>query len=158
MGAAGGISTAIATFEAGKMSQSLARFNANYAKTQADQAVQAGNFAAVRRQVVGNLQEGQTIARQSNSGTVANAGSNRAVIASQEAGTAQDRYLLQLNAGRQAQALQVRAAGDVLTGEQAKATGEMGALSTLLNTGSNEWLESDPTWDPRYGRGVPLGR
>lgn len=153
-GAVGGAASAYSMFEAGKTSQSLARFNANYARMQADQAVQAGGFAAARRQVVANQLTGRTVAEQGASGTVAGAGTNRAVTASQDAGTASDKYLLEVNASRQSNAMQVRAAGDDFTGQQDRSAGEMAAMSTLLNTGSNEWLESDPTWDPRFGRGV----
>lgn len=93
---------------------------------------------------------------QASGNTVVGAGSNRAVLASQKAGTATDMYLDQLNAGRQQQALQVRAAGDEFQGAQARTTGEMQAMSTLLNTGSDAWLLQDTLNDPRFGRGVPL--
>jgi hypothetical protein len=156
--AAGGIASAIGTFESARINRSLARFNANYQRLQAEQALQAGGFAAVRRQVVQEQLTGRTRDVAAGSGTVVGAGSNRMTTASQEAGSAMDAYLMQLNAGREAYARRVGAAGTEMQGNMGMTKGEMQALSTLLNTGSDEWLMSDPQWDPRYGRGIPIAR
>src|ERR1700744_47546 len=115
----GGIS-AYSQFEAGRTNQAISRINANNARLRGDQEQQAGQFAANRRLAVQEQLTGATLARQGSSGTVAGAGTNGTQVSSQEAGSAMDQFLLKLNAGRQRDASEIQASGDILQGDMAR--------------------------------------
>lgn len=153
----GGLSAAYSQFQSGRINRRIARYNAERARVQADQAIQAGDFAARRRQMVQQQLTGSTIAAQASGGTVVGAGTSRLVTKGQESASAMDQFLLRLNASRQAESYMVKAAGEDFSGEMKMREGESGAIGSLLNTGSNEWLLSDSSFDPRFGRGVAVG-
>lgn len=155
--AAGGAATAYAQFQAGKTNQKIARFNARQAEIRADQTIQAGDFAARRRAMVQAQLAGRTISGQAAGGTVVGAGTNRMVVADQENGSAMDQFMIKLNAARAAEGDHMQASADTLQGNMARRAGESGAIGSLLATGSDEWLLSDSSFDPRFGRGVAVG-
>ncbi len=153
----GGAASAFSQYQSGRINQRIARYNAERLRVQAEQSIQAGDFAARRRQMVQEQLSGRTIANQAAGGTVVGAGTSRLVTAGQASASAMDQFLIRMNASRQAESFDVKAAGEEFSGDMAKRTGESGAIGSLLNTGSNEWLLSDSSFDPRFGRGVAVG-
>lgn len=151
MAGVGGLTSAYAQYMAGKAQRRIADWNAKQARVQAAQAIQAGDFAANRVAI----QEQQTLGRQraaeAGSGIIAGAGTARAVEASSEAASEMDRTMIELNARRQAYGYQVKAAGDTLTGQMEQQRDTFGAMSTLLNTGSQVWLDADPAYGGHRG-------
>ncbi len=151
MSAAGGITGAYAQYMAGRANKKIASWNAAQARLQSAQAIQAGDFAANRAAIREQQTQGAQRAAEAGSGVIAGAGTARAVEASSEASSEMDRTMIELNARRQAYGYQVQAAGDTLQGRMAEQTGDMGAIATLFNTGSNMWLESDPSFGGHRG-------
>ncbi len=157
MSAIGGVAGAVSQIQAGRANKEIADANRSYALATEAQDRQSGEFAAVRRSIVADQLSGRARAMQSGSGTVAGAGTNRLVLNDQRLGSNMDAYLTRLNAGRQAFGAEVRGAGFGLQGSLSQRAGETGATATVLNTGSNLWLESDPRFDPRYSKGLAVG-
>ncbi len=141
--AIGGAGTAWAQYSAGRANQRLARINAAGAKRQAAESLQAGQFASNRVLAQEGQAEGAQVAAQAAGGTVVGAGTSGLVRASGRAMSNMDRFLIQLNARRQAYGFQSRAAIDTFEGKQAAAQGDMAAVKTLLNTGDKLWQNAD---------------
>ncbi len=141
--AAGGLTKALAQDRAGRANQRLARINAHLARTQADQAIQAGDFAANRVATKEAVMEGADRARQAAGGTVVGAGTSRLVAASSKAAAMADEQMIRLNARRQAYGFNAKASIDDFEGKLARQGGRMAAAETLLNTGDKLWQESD---------------
>ncbi len=152
MNIAGGISSAWSQFQSGKTNRELARFNANYQRLRADQARQAGGFAALRRAAISKQLTARIQSQQAASGTVVGAGTNRLVTQAEENASASDEYMLELNADRQATALKIQAAGQDLEGNMAQREGESKAISTLLSTGNQTYLDADSQYRSRMDR------
>lgn len=151
MAAVGGITSAYAQYQAGKAQKKIANWNAAQARVQSAQALQAGEFNANRVAIQAEQTQGRQRAAEAGSGIIAGAGTSRAVEASSEAASDMDRFMIELNAKRQAYGYQVKAAGDTLTGQMDMQRGEMGAASTLLNTGSQVWLDADAAYGGHRG-------
>lgn len=143
--AVGGVASAYATYMAGKANRRIAAANARLARVQAQQAIEAGNFEANRSDIAAQSAQASGIAAQAGGGIVAGAGTGAAVQASNDAASSMDRYLIQLNARREAFGYRARASIDTFEGKLAQAEGSEKAVATLLNTGNKVWLESDRT-------------
>lgn len=141
--ALGGLTTAWGQFSAGRANQRLARINAAQARQQASESLQAGQFSSNRALSQENQQEGAMKAAQAGGGTVVGAGTSAFAQASSRAGSNMDRYLIELNARRQAYGYQSKAAIDTFQGKQAQVAGDLGAAETLLNTGDKLWQNAD---------------
>ncbi len=151
----GGAVTAYAKYEAGKDNQATARFNAEQARIQASQAIQAGDFAISEREARERYIEGGTRAGFASQGVVVGAGTSSAVLRNEANVSAMDKMMIGLNARRQAYGHQVMAIDQERQGNAAMRKGEMGAVATLLNT-DNQWrLEGDTSYaGARYSKGV----
>lgn len=143
--AAGGIASAYATYKSGQTQKKIARFNARYAKQQAAQAIQAGEFTANRVAQHERQVEAAGRAAAASSGVVAGAGSQHFIAESNRAAADMDRRMIDLNARREAYGFTVKAQGDTIAGRLAESSANAGAVSTLLNTGSKLWMQSDQT-------------
>lgn len=152
-----GAGSAYSSIMSGRTNREIARFNALYARKQAEQARQAGGFAALRRQMVAKQLAGRTIANQAAGGSVVGAGTNRLVLAEQANASASDQHFLEMNADRQAFAHEISAAGDTIRGDMAAREGESKAIGSLLESGSKEWLQGDNLYRSRTGRGMAIG-
>lgn len=146
MTAAGGLLGAYGSYTAGKANRRVARFNAEYARMQAEQARQSAGFQEA--QVEGRTREvaGSMRASQGASGTVVGAGTNRAALDAVQGASEMDKLLIEINARRQAYGYQVAAVDQTIRGDMASQAGNMGAIETLLNTGSSIELERDPSY------------
>jgi hypothetical protein len=155
--AIGGLTSAYASYMAGRANKKIADFNARMARVQAAQAIQAGEFNANRVAIAAQRQQGAAQAAEAGAGIVAGAGTAKAVEASNEAASNMDRLMIELNARREAYGFQVRAAADTMEGKLAEQKGAMQAGAALLDTGAQEWLESDPAYGGFRGRGLDFG-
>lgn len=141
--AIGGLTTAWGQFSAGRANQRLARINAAGARRQAAESLQAGQFSANRVLSQQGQEHGAMKAAQAGGGTVVGAGTSGLAQASARAGSNMDRFLIQLNARRQAYGYQSKAAVDLFEGKQTQVAGDLGAAETLLNTGDKLWQNAD---------------
>lgn len=154
MTAAGGVTSALAQLSAGKTNQAIARANASVAEAKSEEALNAGQFAANKAIERGRQVEATQRAGFAGQGVVAGAGTAGLVQKDTEQVSAVDAEMIRRNAQREALGFTSQAAADRMQGDAAAAQGRMGALSTLLNTGSQEWLESDPNYGGFRGRGI----
>jgi hypothetical protein len=154
MTAAGGVTSALAQLSAGKTNQAIARANASVAESKAEEATNAGEFAANKAIERGRQLEGVQRAAFAGQGVVAGAGTAGLVQKDTEQVSAVNAEMIKRNAAREALGLTTQAKTDIMQGDAAAAQGRMGAVSTLLNTGSQEWLESDPDYGGFRGRGI----
>lgn len=146
MTAMGGLVSANAQYQTGKVNKHIANANAQIAEVQRDQALSAGAYTAGKVAMHGRQIESTQAAAQAGGGTVVGAGTNRAVLDNTEQASSMDALMIQRNASREALGYQLKADADRMQGDQAMATGKMGAMSSLLNTGSQMWLESDTNY------------
>ncbi len=151
----GGAVSAYATYEAGKDNEAVHRFNAEQARIQASQAIQAGDFAISEREARERYIEGVTRAGFASQGVVVGAGTSAAVLRNEANVSAMDKMMIGLNARRQAYGHQAMAIDQERQGKAAMLKGETGAVATLLNT-ENQWrLEGDTSYTgARYSKGV----
>ena len=156
--AAGGITSIMGQLSAGKLNKSIADANASVAEAQATEATHAGDFAASKAAEAGAQLEARQRGAIASSGTVVGAGTNRAVLGDTEQVTAVNQEMIKRNAIREALGFTSKAAGDEMAGQAAESGARMGAISTLLNTGSQEWLETDPNFQGYRGSGLNMGR
>lgn len=157
MTAFGGITSALGSYYAGKTQQAIANANAEIGRIQSQEAIRTGEFAANRAITRGRQVEGQQRAAEGASGIVAGAGTGALAEASTEQASHMDQLMIQRNAAREALGFRENAAADTEQGVLARATGNAGAISTLLNTGAQEWLESDPQFRGYHGSGISFG-
>lgn len=143
--AVGGARTAYSQFGAGRTNNSIANANARIAEVQADEAKNAGQFAASQTATKARLMEGEQRAGQAGQGVVAGVGTGGVVTAQTEAASQMDELMIRRDAARRALGYQIQAGGDRIQGEMAKQKGDEDAMGTLLNTGAKEWLMSDPS-------------
>ena len=154
MTAAGGLISANAQYLTGKTNKHIAEVNAKIAESQRDQALQAGAYTAGRVAMHGRQLESTQQAAQAAGGTVVGAGTNQAVTDNTEQASSMDALMIQRNAAREALGYQLKASADRMQGDQAMAAGKSGAIASLLNTGSQEWLESDSNYRGYHGNGI----
>ncbi len=131
----GGTMAAYGEYEAGKENQATARWNAEQARIQATQAIQAGDYAISEREARERYIEGGTRASFAGQGVVVGAGTSAAVLRNEANVSAMDKMMIGLNARRQAYGHQVMAIDQERRGDAAMRKGEMEAASTLLSTG-----------------------
>lgn len=155
--AAGGLTSALAQLQSGKTNQRIARDNAKIAEAQSEEATNAGEFAANRAFARGRQIEAAARATQAGQGTVVGAGTAGLVEKNTEQASQVDAMMIKRNAAREAMGFKTKAAADEIAGNLAAETGKMGALSTLLNTGSQEFLEGDPNFRGYHGSGLKFG-
>lgn len=149
--AAGGVAKAYAQAKTGRANQRLARINARAARVQADQAIQAGEFTANRIEARERVIEGADRAAQAAGGTVVGAGTSRLVEAASKAAALSDEQMVRINARREAYGFRSRAAIDDFQGKLAKREGDLGAVETLLNTGTKLWQQADAVHRLEFG-------
>lgn len=142
----GGLLSAYGKYEAGQYNSKVAAFNADYARVQADQALQVGREAENERDLKERYIEGQTRSGFAAQGVVVGAGTSRAVLDSERASSEMDKQRIEINARRQAYGFQIRAADQDSRGKMAALTGETDAVQTLLHTESQYMLETDPSY------------
>lgn len=138
-----GGATAYAQYSAGQANKRIAMGNARIAREQAAQAEQSGQFAANRVYEHERQIEGSMKASAASSGIVAGAGTSGRAAASSAAASDMDRYLIQLNARRQAYGFQTKAAIDTFEGNLAARKGEQEAIGTLGHTAAKVALLGD---------------
>ena len=68
-----------------------------------------------------------------------------------------DALMIKRAAAREAMGFTAQGMTDQMEGQMAAQAGRLSALSTLLNAGSQMWLESDPNYIGYRGRGVGMG-
>jgi len=154
--AGGGITSAWGQLQSGKTNRDIERVNAQVARDKAEQAENAGAFAAAKTQIKGQQIQGVQRGAMAGQGTVAGAGTSGAVLQDTTEATGMDALMIQRNAAREAMGYQTAAMSDEMKGNAAYRAGQMGAISTLMNAGSQAWLESDPNYSGYRGRGVGL--
>lgn len=153
----GGIGSAISQRDAGKTNASIAGANAVTAQAQAQEEINKGAFDANLATVRGRQLASAQRAGAAGSGVVAGAGGEAAIVGSTDQMTSMDRMLIERNAARRALGYTSQADSDLMQGEAAKSKGDLGAFSTLLSTGAQDWLESESTYRGYHGSGVGLG-
>ena len=156
MTALGGLAAISGSIFSGQAQKRISQFNADYASQQKLQALQSGGYQATVRQAEAQILEAKTRSRQAAGGTVINAGSNAAVIGSQERGNEMDQLMINTMASRRAYGFGVQATDDTMRGKLAEQASFGSSVSSILSTAGQEWLEADPTYDPRFGRGLNL--
>lgn len=142
----GGLTKAFGIYESGQYNKKVAEFNAEYARIQAKQVMQAAQMEQGKREMKERYIEGQTTSGYAAQGVVVGAGTTRAVMAGERAVAEADRMAIEVNARRAAYGYQVSAQDQDARGTVAAAEGTTGAVSTLLNTVSQEEIESDPSY------------
>ncbi len=129
---AGSLLSAYGAYEAGQSNSAIYRFNADYARTQAEQTLQSGEYIAG----VSDLKETQLAGTQAagfaGQGVVSGAGSAGTVVDASAAMSEQDKAMERLNARRQAYGFEVAASNDDFQGDMAKRLGNMQAGASLL--------------------------
>lgn len=143
---AGGLSKAWGTYESGKYNKKVAEFNAEYARIQASQALAEGREMANRRELKERYIEGQTRSGFAEQDVIVGAGTSRAVMQSEATMNAADQQAIEINARRRAYGFEVTAADQDARGKFSELRGETGAISTLIDTGSEAMLEDDPSY------------
>lgn len=143
--ALGGARTAYSQFGAGRTNERISNDNARIAAVQADEAQNAGEFAANQAATKARVLEGQQRAGQAGQGVVAGVGSAGIVTAQTDQASAMDELMIKRDAARRALGYQIQEGGDRIQGEMARQKGDEDAMATLLNTGAKEWLMSDPS-------------
>ena len=149
-----GLTNAFAQMASGKITSRIDDYNANLARLQAAQAQQAGDLAS-------NQEAGRE--RQREGATTASFGAQNAVggtaattAASIRNTSAMDRMVIETNARRQAMGYENQASTDALKAKLAMTGARTGAASTLLATGAQEELETDPRYAGlRFGANLP---
>jgi hypothetical protein len=150
--AMGGVTGALAAYGAGKVNAHIARDNATMADVQAGEAVAAGEYEAGKARLKGRQVEGMARAGEAGQGVVVGAGTSGAILQDTERASAMDALLIKRNAARQALGYQLRAGADRMTADAAESAGKEKAFATLLNAGSEMWMESEPNYWRRAGR------
>lgn len=153
----GGAGSAISQRDAGRANAGIADANARTALAQEQEELNKGRFDANLAAVRGHQLAETQRAGMAGSGVVAGAGGEAAVLGSTAQMTAMDRMLIERNAARRALGYETQAQSDLMQGEAAKTKGDLGAVSTLLSTGAQDWLESEGTYRGYHGSGVGLG-
>lgn len=153
----GGVGSAISQRDAGKANQGIANANAITARAQETEEINKGAFEANLATVRGRQLAETQRAGAAGSGVVVNAGGESALTGSTAQLTSMDRMLIERNAARRALGYRTQAETDIVQGEAARTKGDLGALSTLLSTGAQDWLESESTYRGYHGSGVGLG-
>ncbi len=119
-------------YQSGQSNSAILRLNADYARTQAAQVLESGEFQAG----VSDLKESQLAGAQASSyagqGVVAGAGSAGTTVASSEAMSDAQKNMIRLNASRQAYGFQTTAENDEFQANLAKRQGNLGAISSVL--------------------------
>jgi len=156
--AAGGLTSALAGYTAGKTNAHIARDNAKIATAQADETLQGGEFEAGRAQSRAARVASAARAGEAGQGVVVGAGTSGAVVQDTERAGAMDALMLKRNAARQALGYTTKATGEEIAAEMQQAQGRNAAISTFLNTGSQLWLEGDETYSGYRRGGVSFGR
>lgn len=152
--AAGGITGAIATRQSGLLNKRIANSNAKIAEAKADDATKAGDFAATRTILKARAAGERERGAQASSGTIAGAGTGALAIADSEQAGAMDALMIKRNAAREALGFKTQAVGERMRGAAEDEAGKMGTLTTLLNTGTKLWMESDTNAKSYHGEGM----
>lgn len=155
---AGGLTAAGAQWRTGQANRSIANANASMARDKQRETIAAGEFAANRVEMKARLQESAERAAQGASGGVAGAGTSGLVTAQTASNSAMDELMIKRNAARAALGYATEATADDNAALDAGAKEKMGMVSTLLNTGSQSWLESDPDYRGLRGSGLSVSR
>lgn len=141
--AAGALSSIVAQNRAGVLNSRAAEFNADYERTRANQAVNAGEYSANVRAGQERKTEGAINAAAAGQGVVAGSGSAGHALATSEAASAADQMAIRTNAMRQAYGFEVSASEQDQRARLATTGMRTGIAATLLNTANQEELESD---------------
>lgn len=153
----GGITSAISSFIGGEAQQQMYNYQAGVAKLNAQIAQQNSTYATRVGEIQAanaGLQGGQVMGRiksaQAASGLDVNTGSNKQVQQSQKQITGMDVAAIRSNAAKTAYNYQVEATQytaqsqlDTLAGKNARTSGMIGAMSSILGSASSvssEWL------------------
>lgn len=150
----GGLTSAYAAFQTGKINSQIANYNANLARLQSSEAIQSGDLASGQEAGRQKQREGAIAANfgaQNVSG-----GSQAAALVSSRNQSAMDQLIIQTNARRQAYGYQVRAASESTQAAQDMAQARSKETATLLYTGAQEELYQDPRF-PGQRYGVNIG-
>jgi hypothetical protein len=150
----GGATTAYAQYAAAKAQKDIARSNSAIDLAGAQEANEAGGFNAAKAEAHGEQMASSARAAAAGQGQTAGAGTAGLVAANSEQAGAMNALMIQRNAAREAMGYQSRAASEQ---EQAIAAGAQettAPTATLLNAGSQEWLESDSNYSGFRGRGI----
>lgn len=143
MTAFGGITSALGSYYSGKTQEAIANANAEIGRIQSQEAIRTGEFAANRAITRGRQVEGQQRAAEAASGIVAGAGTGGLAEAATEQASHMDALMIERNAAREALGYRMQANAATMQGQLAHAEGNAGAISTLLNTGNQLWMEGD---------------
>jgi len=150
--AMGGVTGALAAYGAGKVNAHIARDNAKIATVQAGEAQAAGEYEAGRAQLKGRQVEGMARAGEAGQGVVVGAGTSGAILQDTERASAMDALMIRRNAARQALGYQLRAGSDQMQADALESAGKEKAFATLLNAGSDMWMEAGKTDYWRRGK------
>lgn len=151
--AAGGVTSAIATRKSGILNKRIAESNAQIAEAKSDDALKAGDFAATRTILKSRAAGSRERGAQASSGTVAGVGTNAIAIADSEQAGAMDALMIKRNATREALGFKTQAVAEHMRGDAEDTASKLGTLTTLLNTGTKLWMESDRSSGAYQGEG-----
>lgn len=152
--AAGAATSMYGTYLSSRYNRNALRQSAQLARMQAQQAREAGAFAAARVSTREGLIEAQERGSAAGGNVLVNSGSNKAVQYSTEQGSNMDRYMIETNARRQAFGYQMRGVGLDSEARMQTQNATMAMAGTAVNAGSQLWLESDPNFAGFRGRGI----
>lgn len=137
-----GLYQADAQRQAGKFSNRIAKFNADIADLQAEDAIYRGGLERGRVSDAVRKTIGSQRAAMAASGTVVDDGSNAALIDDSERAGRADMTTIKNNAMREAWGLKVQAAGYRIQGRFDAFTGRQQATGTLLTTGAKAYEQA----------------
>ncbi len=130
--AGGSLLSAYGNYESGQANSAIDRLNAAYARTQAAQSLEAGEFKAG----VTDVRETELAGAQASSfaaqGVVAGAGTAASVVHASDAMSEADKNMIRLNASRQAYGYETTAANDEFQARMARRLGNLGAATSVM--------------------------
>lgn len=129
---AGMVLGAYGNYESGQANSAIDRMNAAYARTQAAQTLEAGEFKAGVTDVKETALAGAQASSFAAQGVVAGAGSAASVVEASDAMSQADKGMIRLNASRQAYGFETQAANDDFQARMARRMGDLGAVSSVV--------------------------
>ena len=152
--ALGGATKAYGQYEAGETNAKLARYNASIAELQGRYATQAGAEQKNVEDLKAKRIAGSLAASTAGQGVVVGAGTSAAVAKSSEEMTEMDKLMIDINASRKAFGYNVHAFNYGLQADLDKERGTMGALTSLMDTGTT-MAEMQRKKDLATGANIP---
>lgn len=129
---AGSMMSAYGAYQSGHANAAILRMNAEYARTQAAEARQAGEYQAGIVDIKEAGMAGAEASSFAGQGVVAGAGSAASVVTTSAAVSEADKAMLRLNASRQAYGFEMQATNDQFQADMAIRGASWGAATSVV--------------------------